>query len=74
MRSAGYIGFLAGGCVRDGLLGLKPKDWDIATNASPEQVASIFEQTLLVGEKFGSCVVVLSEDSYDVTTFRNYGP
>ena len=74
LRSAGYIGFLAGGCVRDGLLGLKPKDWDIATNASPEQVASIFKQTLLVGEKFGSCVVVLSEDSYDVTTFRNDGP
>ena len=74
LHGAGYSALLAGGCVRDALLGVKPKDWDIATDASPEQVSSIFQRTLSVGEKFGSCVVVLSQGSYDVTSFRSDGP
>ena len=74
LRSAGFKGFFAGGCVRDVLLGLRPHDWDIATNASPEQISSIFKRTVLVGQKFGSCVVVLPHGSYDVTTFRRDGP
>lgn len=74
LGDAGYSALLAGGCVRDALFGLRPKDWDIATNASPEQVSSIFQRTLSVGEKFGSCIVVLSQGSYDVTTFRSDGP
>ena len=74
LADAGYSALLAGGCVRDALLGIRPKDWDIATNALPEQVSSIFERTLLVGERFGSCIVVLSQGSYDVTTFRSDGP
>ncbi len=74
LRAAGFKGLLAGGCVRDVLLGVRPHDWDIATNASPEQISSIFKRTLQVGRKFGSCVVVMAQGSYDVTTFRSDGP
>jgi putative nucleotidyltransferase with HDIG domain len=53
LRSAGYEALWAGGCVRDELLGLTPKDYDVATSARPEQVQALFRRTIAVGASFG---------------------
>lgn len=74
LREAGHEAYLAGGCVRDRLLGRPPKDYDIATDATPRSVQDIFPDTVPVGSKFGSVVVVLEGDPFEVTTFRFDGP
>lgn len=74
LRDHGHVAFLAGGCVRDELLGLTPKDFDVATDASPDRVASLFPKTQEVGAAFG---VVLVKDlgvAVEVATFREDGP
>src|SRR5947208_9104318 len=53
LRDAGFQGLWAGGCVRDDLLGLVPKDYDVATDARPEQVQALFRRTVAVGASFG---------------------
>src|SRR3954468_11337562 len=53
LQEAGHDALWAGGCVRDELLGLTPKDYDIATSARPEQVRGLFRRTIAVGESFG---------------------
>jgi poly(A) polymerase len=70
LQEAGFSAFWVGGCVRDVLLGRDPVDYDIATAARPEQVESLFQQTIPVGKQFG--VVVVLEDNYpiQVATFR----
>jgi tRNA nucleotidyltransferase/poly(A) polymerase len=74
LRAAGHTAYWAGGCVRDEVLGLTPKDYDVATSARPEQVRELFgkRQTLAVGEAFGVIVVVGSRASgnVEVATFR----
>src|SRR4051812_42650858 len=52
LREAGFEALLVGGCVRDMLLGIKPKDFDVATNATPEQVRGVFRRSRLVGRRF----------------------
>jgi poly(A) polymerase len=74
LREAGYEAYLAGGCVRDALLGKTPKDYDIATDAQPSAVQSIFSETILVGSQFGVVIVVLEGEQFAVTTFRFDGP
>ena len=74
LRDEGYEAYLAGGCVRDELLGKPPQDYDIATNARPEAVQKIFSQTIPVGTQFGVVLVVLEGESFAVTTFRFDGP
>ena len=59
LRRAGFQALLAGGCVRDLALGRVPKDWDVATDAGPEEVAALFEHTVPVGAQFGISLVVL---------------
>ena len=59
LRQAGHVALLAGGCVRDRLLGHDPKDHDVATDAPPERVRELFRRTRAVGEAFG-VVLVLS--------------
>ena len=54
LQNAGHVAWFAGGCVRDELLGITPKDWDIATDATPEQVKAIFPRARAVGEAFGA--------------------
>jgi tRNA nucleotidyltransferase/poly(A) polymerase len=77
LREAGFEAYWAGGCVRDHLLGLAPKDFDVATNATPEQVRTLFgrRRTLAVGAAFGVIVVVGPTDvgQVEVTTFRHDG-
>jgi poly(A) polymerase len=70
LRAAGFAAYLAGGCVRDRILGLKAKDYDIATDARPEVVARLFDNTVSVGAKFGVMLVVLGSDQFEVATFR----
>src|SRR3954468_2569864 len=53
LRDAGFQGLWAGGCVRDELLGLVPKDYDVATDARPEDVRRLFRRTIAVGASFG---------------------
>jgi poly(A) polymerase len=61
LRQRGYQAFLVGGCVRDLLLGRQPKDYDVATNATPEQVMTIFPETYAVGAQFGVVLVPVPE-------------
>jgi poly(A) polymerase len=70
LRAAGFVAYLAGGCVRDRILGLKAKDYDIATDARPQTVARLFDNTLAVGAKFGVMLVVLDGEQFEVATFR----
>lgn len=74
LTAAGHVAYLAGGCVRDLLLGAPPEDYDIATDASPEQVAALFERTAGVGAAFGVMLVLLPEGPFEVATFRWDGP
>ncbi|MFT3992065.1 MAG: CCA tRNA nucleotidyltransferase [Luteolibacter sp.] len=73
LMAAGYEAFFAGGCVRDPLLGLAPKDYDIATSATPAQVLEIFPGSNQVGAHFG--VVIVHQDGHhiEVATFRTDG-
>ena len=70
LQAAGFSAFWVGGCVRDFLLGREPQDYDIATDARPEQVEKLFNRTLAVGRKFGVMVVVESKRQFQVATFR----
>lgn len=67
---AGFQTFWAGGCVRDMLMGRPPKDFDIATGATPDQVAALFPKTLDVGKSFGVMQVVADGRPFEVATFR----
>lgn len=73
LKKNGHIAYLAGGCVRDFLLELTPKDFDIATDADPEQVASLFPKTLDIGKAFGIMMIVTPEETVEVARFRTDG-
>jgi poly(A) polymerase len=70
LREAGYMGFLVGGCVRDLLLGLTPKDFDVATDALPEEVKRLFRNCRLVGRRFRLAHVFFGRETIEVATFR----
>jgi poly(A) polymerase len=70
LRDAGFMAFLVGGCVRDLLLGLEPKDFDVATDALPEQVKRLFRNCRLVGRRFRLAHVFFGRDIIEVATFR----
>lgn len=70
LSRAGYQAVLAGGSVRDLLLGRKPKDFDIATDARPEQIEAIFPKTIPVGREFGIVIVRHGRWNFEVATFR----
>jgi poly(A) polymerase len=74
LRAEGYESFCAGGCVRDMLLGKIPQDYDITTNAKPDEVAKIFPQTIPVGAQFGVVLVLVEGQPFEVATFRHDGP
>ncbi len=74
LREQRHQAYLAGGCVRDDLLGKIPKDYDIATDAEPGEIQRMFPKTLSVGSQFGVVMVVLEGESFAVTTFRFDGP
>ena len=77
LENAGYEAYIVGGCVRDALLGRVPEDWDITTNALPEQMKAIFPVTVDTGIQHGTLTVLVPPDeiengirSFEVTTFR----
>jgi len=70
LQAAGFAAFWVGGCVRDFLLGREPQDFDIATDAKPEQVEKLFRKTIPVGKKFGVLIVVEGGQQFQVATFR----
>jgi len=70
LRQQGFQAYLVGGCVRDLLLGREPKDYDVATSATPDQVMSIFPETYAVGAQFGVVLVPTPEGDVEVATFR----
>lgn len=73
LRSEGYTALLAGGCVRDRLLKRDPKDYDVATQASPDRVRELFPRARLVGVKFGVVLVQRFGHEIEVATFRTDG-
>lgn len=70
LRKAGFQAYLVGGCVRDLLLERQPKDFDIATDASPEAVKKVFRHCHLIGRRFRIAHVRIHRDIFEVTTFR----
>ncbi len=74
LAEAGHRALLAGGCVRDMLLGVESKDYDIATDAAPGRVAELFPRHVDVGAAFGVMAVLLPEGAFEVATFRRDGP
>lgn len=75
LEENGFCAYIVGGSVRDMLLGKAPSDYDIATNALPEEIEELFNEykTIAVGKKFGTIVVVQREGNVEVTTFRQDG-
>lgn len=76
LNQNGFLAYLVGGSVRDLLLGKTPKDYDIATNAYPEEITKIFPKSIPTGAKFGTITVVCSDEfgekfDIEVTTFRS---
>ena len=76
LQQAGFEAYIVGGAVRDLLLGLRPKDFDVATNATPEQVKSLFRRAFIIGKRFRIVHVVYGRgrehDVIEVSTFRAY--
>lgn len=70
LKNEGYDAYLVGGCVRDLLLGREPKDFDVATNASPEQVKQAFRNCRLIGRRFRLAHVFFGREIIEVATFR----
>ena len=71
LRDAGHEALLAGGCVRDMLLGIRPIDYDVATSATPMQVKALFRRVRMIGAKFGVAMVIRRGRPVEVATFRN---
>lgn len=71
LRAAGHRAYLVGGCVRDLVLGLKPKDWDVATDARPDRIMDLFPNSGRVGAHFGVVLVRNVFEQIEVATFRS---
>jgi tRNA nucleotidyltransferase (CCA-adding enzyme) len=70
LYKSGFEAFAVGGCIRDILIGRLPNDWDITTNALPEQIISLFSHTIPTGIKHGTVTVIYNNNPYEVTTYR----
>lgn len=70
LHDSGYAAYLVGGCVRDLLRGLRPKDFDVVTDAKPEQVRALFRHARIIGRRFRIVHVIFGFDVIEVTTFR----
>ena len=73
LRAKGFDAYLVGGCVRDLVMGREPKDYDVSTGATPDEVVKLFPGSLTVGAQFGVVVVPREEGPVEVATFRSDG-
>jgi len=71
LRSSGHQAYLVGGCVRDLLLGQRPKDYDVATDAGPDRILELFPKAERVGAHFGVALVKGEGAHVEVATFRS---
>ena len=74
LQAAGYDAFVVGGAVRDLLLGRHPKDFDVATSATPDQVRGVFRRSRIIGRRFRIVHVMFGAETIEVTTFRGAAP
>ena len=72
LKDAGFEAYIVGGAVRDLLVGLRPKDFDVATNATPEQVRHCFRRSRIIGRRFQIVHVLMGSETIEVTTFRGH--
>ena len=70
IHKAGFEAYIVGGCVRDALLGRQPGDWDITTNAMPQDVKKLFRRTIDTGIQHGTVTIMFGKEGYEVTTYR----
>lgn len=70
LTEAGYEAYVVGGCVRDAILGRPAADWDITTNAKPEQVKALFSRTIDTGLQHGTVTILQGKEGFEVTTYR----
>ena len=72
LHDAGYQAYVVGGCVRDTLLGIAPKDWDVCTNALPHEMQRVFGDCHVIetGLRHGTLTVMYDHEPFEVTTFR----
>lgn len=74
LNNSGFDAYLVGGCVRDLLLGVEPKDFDVVTNASPDQIKGLFRNCRLIGRRFRLAHIVFGREVIEVATFRGHHP
>lgn len=74
LKEKGFQAYLVGGAIRDSLLGLAPTDWDITTDAKPEEVEELFEKSLPTGKQFGTITIFIDKKPLEITTMRSDGP
>jgi poly(A) polymerase len=72
LHNSGYKAYLVGGCVRDALLGKEPKDFDVTTDATPEQIKGLFRNCRLIGRRFRLAHIVFGREVIEVATFRGH--
>ena len=72
LQQQGYKAYVVGGAVRDLLAGITPKDYDVATNATPEQVRQCFRRSRIIGRRFQIVHVMMGSETIEVTTFRGH--
>ncbi|WP_251861767.1 CCA tRNA nucleotidyltransferase [Clostridium sp. Marseille-Q2269] len=74
LENQGYEGYIVGGCVRDSLLSKNPNDWDITTNAKPQQIMGIFKnlqcKIIPTGLKHGTVTIIFNNENFEITTYR----
>jgi len=73
LHQAGFVAYFAGGCVRDLVMKERPKDYDIATTATPDDIERLFPKCVPVGKQFGVMIVVMQTQHFEVATFRREG-
>ena len=75
LEQAGYAAYVVGGCVRDACMGLSPHDYDMCTNALPDEIEAVFshKRMFLAGKKHGTISIVTDDDVVEITTFRTEG-
>lgn len=71
LKNAGHEAYWAGGCVRDMLFGIEPKDFDIVTSAKPDEIENLLEHTIPIGKKFGVILAIKNNHHFEIATFRS---